>query len=120
MSPASVVRVLTPRQCHDPHGVYEAAQEAQSPQCAAGMLQSSASGHFWVSHLHRVAFAIVQTWRGPLLEDGHLMCQTIATAKALTARFWKDDAGQDALLWMQNSQPKPPSKITAYSLRNHV
>ena len=66
------------------------------------------------------AFAIVQTWRGPLLEDGHLMCQTIATAKVLTARFWKDDAGQDALLWMQNSQPKPPSKITPYSLRNHV
>ena len=64
-----------------PYGVYEAAQEAQSPQCAAGTLQSSASGHFWVCLLHEVAFAIVRTLRIIPLEVGNLMCQCMFTAK---------------------------------------
>ena len=56
-----------------PYAVREAAQEAQNPQCAAGMLQSSASGHFWDCLLHRVAFALMHTQRKPPLEVGHLM-----------------------------------------------
>ena len=69
------------------HGVYEAAQ-VLSPQCAVGMLQTSASGHSWACLLHTVVISTLCTLRGETpLEVGHLICQCISASQALTARI---------------------------------